>query len=428
MLSGFFMSKIDRKLIYSIWGLLALFYSYQYFLRVGPSVMANDLRCDFNLTAEQFALIPAIYLYAYGILQIPIGFFLDSVGVKRTMMVSIFICTIGALLFYSTQSVYIAYFSRLLIGAGSACAFITPLKLVGDHLPDGKKGLFMGLTLTLGTVGALIAGKPQTLLMDQFGWRNAGLISTSGGLLLFICVIFFIPTKSKIDQYTKKPESLSVMIGMLKETLKNRKVLLYAMLAFGLYTPLTVLSDTWGITFLMQKYNLSLDDAASCTSFIFIGLCIGSFAIPAYFEPKNMMKMGIQFGLISMFTVFVTILYNDQMTLIQLQVLLFLLGFMVGSEMLCFTCVSNFSKDGLRGMSLGFANTINMTGGAILQQLVGFLLDYFWSGSLNEKGIRVYSADDFEKTFAFFIGVYIFCIALSMILPKDKIARKEKPF
>lgn len=382
--------------------------------------MAHDLRCAFNLTAEQFSLIPATTLYAYGLLQIPIGFFLDSVGAKKTMLVSIMVCTLGAILFYTTHNIYIAYFARFLIGAGSAAAFITPLKIVGDHMPDGRKGLFMGLTLAIGTIGPLIAGKPQSLLIKEFGWRDAGLLTTLGGVILFLCVAFLVPGKSSLDRYTKKPEKLSVLLTSFKKVLKNKHVWLYALLAFGLYTPLSTLSDTWGISYLMEKYNLSREIAAESTAYIFVGLCLGSFLIPTYFESKNMMKIGIQAGLVLMFGVFLTILYNDHLDIIQLKTLLFLFGFLVGAEMLCFTGISKVSEDGLRGLSLGLANTINMAGGAMLQQLIGMLLDYFWSGSLNEKGLRVYSHIDFQNSLSFFIFIYIGCIALSLLLPKDK--------
>ncbi|CAO5678430.1 MAG: hypothetical protein HEEMFOPI_00350 [Holosporales bacterium] len=400
-------------LIFITWILLILFYGYQYFLRVAPSVMAHDLRCEFNLNAEQFAFIPAIYLYAYGLLQIPIGFFLDSVGIKKTMMISIFICFLGTILFFISPNIQIAYVARLLIGAGSAAAFITPLKLVGDHMPVGKKGFYMGLTLTFGTIGALIAGKPQSILLEHYGWRDTGLLSAVGGLILFLCIVFIIPKKSIIDTHTKKVDSLQNMGAQLKKVVSSKLIFIYALLAFGLYTPLAVLSDTWGVTYFMEKLCISRDVAAECTAFIFIGLCVGSFAIPSFFEKRNMINQGIQIGLIATCLTFLAILYGRFESLYILKTLLFLFGFFAGSEMLCFTGVSNNAQDGIRGLALGFANTINMVGGAILQQVVGFLLDWMWSGKISEKGIRIYLTSDFEKTFVFYIVIYVICIFLA---------------
>ncbi|MBP9753037.1 MAG: MFS transporter [Proteobacteria bacterium] len=403
----------NYSLIFITWVLLVLFYGYQYFLRVAPSVMAHDLRCEFSLNAEQFAFIPAIYLYAYGLLQIPIGLFLDSIGVKRTMMISIFICFLGTLLFFTAPNIQIAYFARFLIGAGSAAAFITPLKIVGDNMPEGKKGFYMGLTLTFGTIGALIAGKPQSLLMEHYGWRDTGLISAIGGLILFLCVVFFIPRKGVIDEHTKKVDAFENITSQLKKIINNKLIFIYAFLAFGLYTPLAVLSDTWGVTYFMEKLCITREVAAECTAFIFIGLCIGSFVIPNFFEKRNRINQGIQIGLVCTCLTFLTILYGNFESLYVLKIFLFLFGFFAGAEMLCFTGVSNNAQDGIRGLALGFANTVNMVGGAILQQVIGLLLDKMWSGKISEKGIRIYLASDFEKTFIFYIAIYIFCIFLA---------------
>lgn len=413
-------NKLSLKILYSAWFLLALFYAFQYFLRVSPSVMANDLRGDFNLTAEQFALFPAIYLYAYGLLQIPIGYFLDSVGAKKTILFSIFVCIMGAVLFYTTENIYIAYASRFLIGAGSAAAFITPLKIIGDLFPDGKKGLFMGLTLAVGTAGPLLAGKPLSELIQSYGWRDAGLLTCIAGVIIFALIALCLPSQNKMECYTRKPESFADILASFKKVIHNKQVLLYAIIAFGLYAPLSALSDTWGISYLMEKYNYPREVAAQATSFIFIGLCLGSFIIPAFFEPRKLMKMGIQSGLVLMLLCYIAVLFNDHLTLNQLKVLFFFFGFLVGAEMLCFTGISNASEDGLRGLSLGVANTINMVGGAILQQLIGILLDVFWSGNYNEKKIRIYTELDFQYTLSAFILIYAVCIFMTKYLPKDK--------
>jgi predicted MFS family arabinose efflux permease len=310
------------------------------------------------------------------------------------------------------------YFARFLIGAGSAAAFITPLKVVGDHIQEGKKGLFMGLTLACGTIGPLIAGKPLSLMIEEFGWRDAGLYSSIGGVILFACIFFIVPSRSIIDQMTRKIESSNEIAINIKKILKNKTLFIYAIIAFAFYTPLAVLSDTWGTTFLMEKYQITRDAAAECTSFIFIGLCTGCFIIPAYFERKNLLNQGIQIALIIMCLIFLIILTQD-LSINMIKVFLFFFGFSAGAEMLCFTGVSNSAPDGIRGLGLGFANTVNMVGGAILQQVVGFLLEYFWSGKLNEKGLHHYAKEDFEKTFMFYIIIYVISLILARIYLKN---------
>ena len=85
------------------------------------------------------------------------------------MITSILLCIIGTLLLAYAENVVWLQLSRILVGIGSACAFMCSLKIVVDCLPVGKRGFLMGATLTLGTLGALIAGKPLALLTDLVG-------------------------------------------------------------------------------------------------------------------------------------------------------------------------------------------------------------------------------------------------------------------
>lgn len=61
-------------------GLGAIFYSYEYLLRIAPSVMENALRTHFNLSASGFGFLSSIYYLAYVPMQLPVGVLLDRYG------------------------------------------------------------------------------------------------------------------------------------------------------------------------------------------------------------------------------------------------------------------------------------------------------------------------------------------------------------
>lgn len=405
--------------IYLSWFLLALFFGYQYFLRVTPSIMVQDICHAFQLNAAQFALIPATYLYAYGLLQIPLGFILDSVGIKKTMLMAVLIGVLGVLLFFVTENVAIAYFARFLIGLGGAGAFIAPLKLAGDHLPPGKRGVVIGLTVTFGTIGALLAGKPQSALLQYCGWREIGLWSAMGGLVILLLMIVFMPKSHVIDVIKKdNDKKSSSILAAIKQNICNKNLLLYGMLAFTLYAPLTVICDTWGVTYLAEKYCFSIQEAAGLVSFVFIGLCLGSLVIPGYFEKRNAINRGIFLCVSIMCISFSILVFVPNLSMISIQILLMIFGFCSGGETLCFTGVTHVASHGSRGIGLGIANTINMVGAALLQQSIGKLLDFFWSGE-TENNLRIYRVADFNKTFIFFIFVFITALMI-WFLAKDK--------
>ena len=410
----------SRRIIYTTWCILSLFFAYQYFMRIGPSIMMQELRTTFNLSAVQFALIPATFAYVYGALQIPIGLLLDRFGIKKTAICSILSCSLGTILFYSAHTIELIYFARVLIGAGSAASLIASLKLIGDYMPHRYQSSLMGVTLAIGTVGALLAGKPQTYLMQQMGWRETGLLTSIGGFILLFAAIAFIPPQEKRQKNSNDNVTKNTIIHSLKLVVQSRPILLYSFLAFGIYAPFSAISDSWGVSLLMEKYNMVRSTAAESVSYTFVGLCIGSFVIPAFFEHINRTKLGIQICIFCM-GIFITILfYAHTMSCFMIDTLFFFFGFCSGAEILCFSAISRTAYEGTRGLSLGYTNTINMIGSALLMHLLGLLLDYFWSGGVSEIGLRVYTSTHYLYAFSLIPLVYALTFVLSLLLKKMK--------
>lgn len=410
----------SKHILYTTWCILSLFFAYQYFMRIGPSIMMQELRTAFKLSAVQFALIPATFAYVYGALQIPIGLLLDQFGIKKIAIFSILSCSVGTVLFYSAHSIELIYFARVLIGAGSASSLIAALKLIGDYMPRRYQGSLMGLTLAIGTVGALLAGKPQAYLMQQMGWREAGLLSSIGGFLLLIAAISFIPPQKKRENSRNNSVTKNTIIHSLKLVIKSRPILLYSFLAFGIYAPFSAISDTWGVALLMEKYNMVRSSAAESVSYTFVGLCIGSFVVPAFFEHINRAKLGIQMCLFFMGICITILCYANTMSYFLINTLFFFFGFFSGAEILCFSAISHVAYEGTRGLSLGYTNTINMVGSALLMHLLGLLLDYFWSGGISEIGLKVYTSANYVYAFSLIPVVYAIAFMLSFILNKLK--------
>ena len=152
--------------IYISWTILAIFYLYQYALRVSPGVLIEEIRHEFNMNADDFALIGSMCYYGYSLVQIPLGIIIDRAGIRKTALWSIALCVFGTFLFSFTHNPLIAYASRLIVGLGAASAFMSSIKLASDYLPPSKQGVVIGATLTLGAAGALITGSPLNYLLD----------------------------------------------------------------------------------------------------------------------------------------------------------------------------------------------------------------------------------------------------------------------
>ncbi len=399
------------------WSAVALFYFYQYILRVAPGIMINEIRQDFALTADQFGTLGSFYLYAYSLLQIPLGIIVDRAGVRRTIIASIILCLAGSTLMAFSHIFTLAQLSRIMIGAGSASAFMCSLKIIADRLPPGSRGFLMGLTLTLGTIGALIAGKPLVYLLDAHGWRSTMLYTTIAGACILVFSLIFLPKKKhpNLNQETLKSIGKNIL-----SVIKNHQVMLYAFLAIGIYTPLSALADLWGTAFLMQKFSLPRAEAAHTTMMLYIGLATGSLLMPWLCEKYNILNLTIQICGVAILALFAFLLYGPAINGFQLIFVLIALGFFCGAEMMCFTGALLYSNPNNSGITIGVVNTLNMLGGAILQQFIGYNLDLQWNGLTDANGIRLYTSHQFIIALSILSIVVLICCLASLKLNKRK--------
>ena len=396
---------------YLAWAAAAFFYYYQYILRVSPGVMVTDLRQEFHMTAEQFSSLGAVYLYAYSLLQIPLGILIDRIGVQRTLIASVLCCMAGSLAMASSYDMWMVQLSRVLIGAGSAGAFMSALKIAADWLPAGRRGLLMGATLTLGTVGALTAGKPLVWLIEWAGWRQTILFTTLIGALSLLLVLVLIRLPNRRGETKAAPQDLLESVGKI---VRNKRVMIYAVLAVGLYTPLSVLADLWGTAFLMQKFTLTRAMAAQIGMMMYLGLSIGSLLLPWICEKWGLLDRAIRICSVGILLTLCFILFGPDVSTTTLSLLLVLLGFFCGAEMMCFTGAVRYTTSENSGLTLGVVNTLNMLGGAFLQQLIGFSLDALWKGDADVHGVRIYQTHEFVLALSILLAVIAGCCLISL--------------
>src|SRR5262245_9308234 len=112
-----------------ICGLGALFYCYEYLLRIAPSVMMVDLMQAYQINATVFGNLAAFYYYAYTPVQLPVGVLMDHYGPRRLLTFACLACALGSYLFAHASYISMAQFGRFLVGFGSAFAFVGVLKL-----------------------------------------------------------------------------------------------------------------------------------------------------------------------------------------------------------------------------------------------------------------------------------------------------------
>ena len=397
-----------------IWLLSASFFFYKYVLQVSPSVMSAELMQAFTMTGAGLGNLAACFFYAYLLMQIPVGLLLDKYGPRFMMGISIFICSLGTLLFAHAHTVLIAGISRAMIGFGAAFAAVSCFKLATLWFAPNRFALVAGLSMTAAMLGAVGGEAPLSFLVTHYGWRQAMIYVAIPGFILMLLILLFVrnnPAKTAKN----KAESINYrqLWLQIKIILSNKQTWLLSCYSGLAFAPVSVFGGLWGVAFLKQAYHLTPDNVASIVSLIFIGFAIGC-PIAGWFSDyikrrKIIMLAGTLIALISIIGVLYMPVTNS--TLLALLMLSFGLG--ASCFFLCFSMVREIHPVLFAATVLGFMNTFDSICEAITEPFIGKLLDISWHGTL-QQGSRLFSISDYHM--ALMVLPIYFIMALLLLI------------
>lgn len=370
------MSVKNQK--YLLWGLGAIFYAYENLMQISQGIIADDIISTFNVTASSIGILSSVYFWSYAILQIPIGLSLDRFSTKKPFLVGLLLCIMGTLLTANAGNTTHLVLSRLLIGAGSSFAALICLQIAADAFTRYQFSTLTGVLLSIGLFGQIMGEYPYILLTQAMGWRQSYLLFAIIALFLLLLVSYIFTNAQPGEKKTTK-----AIKEELRLVVKNKKILFLSAYGMLMFTPFLLLSSTWGLPFVMTKLSLNKHAASQILSYLQFGFIVGAPLLGRLsdrFKTRSViLKLSSMFGLL----IIIAFIYLPLPVWLA-SFFLFAIGFFVSGFLPAFTLVKESADYSYKNCALGFMNTLNMLGGAIIMPLVGFILDYLDPGSVQD--------------------------------------------
>jgi len=376
------------------WGLGSLLYLYAFFQRVAPSVMVNDLMLAFGIGAALVGHLSAFYFYAYGVVQIPVGVLVDKLGARRVLCAAALLCAVGSLFFAYASQIVLAYLGRLLIGLGSGVAFVSTLKIISQWFPVKRFAMLSGLTLMLGMLGGIGGQAPLAMLVDRLGWRETMVWASVFVFVLAVLLMLFVRDAKTTDVKGEEAHEDGVAPG-LKAVIKNHQICIIAGVGFFQPAALFAFASLWGVPYMAVAYKLSNAEAAGMMSLILLGWAVGAPLQGWVSDHLHLRKIPLVLSAFTAAASLAGIIYMPGLPLPVVQVLLVVNGICSSALILVFALVQENAHAQSAGTAMGFANMAVILSAAVVQPVVGKILDINWQGAMS-GGVRLYDVVDYQ--------------------------------
>ena len=391
------MNQIKAKLspyAWVVWLAAALFYSIEFFQRVAPGVIAEPLQKSLHVGPETLGLVISFYLYAYAIAQIPVGVFLDRFGNRLALTVASATVALGTILFASVESLWALALARILVGVGSAFAFVGCLRLANAWFSKSYFPVVVGLTNTIGVIGALFGEAPLNAMIHSMGWQHALMITGVIALGISALIFIFVRNRPKVSPDPRHPiccDNDQPILATLKEVLGHGRTWITAIYASIMVSPVIAFAELWAVPFLKNAHHFDNNQASFSTSLIFIGIAVGGPTHGLLGGLFKRRKPVMFFGQLGALICLSAIIFATHLSLLPTQTLLFLFGFCISSMLLCFPINAEYHNPKFSATVIAFTNMLIMLVGAIFQPLIGWILELIGAS----KPIADYSSSDF---------------------------------
>ena len=393
-----------RRLI--MMAVVVLAYMLSFFQRFAPAGVAQDLAAAFHTSAASLGVLAATYFYVYTLMQIPTGILADTLGPRRILLLGGLVGGAGSLLFGLAPSLDVALAGRTLIGLGVSVTFIAMLKLIAVWYEEHRFATMTGLALLLGNLGSVLAGSPLAGTAQALGWRQVflgvGLLSLVLGVACWL-LVRDRPQVSGAPAPAHRFDRTVVLQGMGR-ILRNRATWPVVLVNTGISGSFFTFGGLWAVPFLMQAHGYSRADASSHLSLLFMGFALGSVLLGNLSDRLRRRKPVLI--LVSHLYAGIWLLWLSGVSLTPpLSYGLFaLMGLATSSFTLTWACAKEVNPPLLSGMSTSVANMGGFAAAAVLQPLVGVVMDLSWDGR-TEGAVRLYSLADFQWGFALLVGI-----------------------
>jgi MFS family permease len=128
-------------------------------------------------------ILLSAFFWSYALMQVPAGWLVDHVGVRRTYGWAMLVCAMASSVSGMVGSLPALTLSRVLLGSGQALAFPASSRAVANWFSEGQRGVVTAVYLTGVRLGQAGVGAASVILLPRYGWKMLFVVTGLAGLV-----------------------------------------------------------------------------------------------------------------------------------------------------------------------------------------------------------------------------------------------------
>ena len=238
-------------------------------------IASNYVKADLNLTDSEANIFPSLVFFWFLIFSVPTGILMNKIGRKKTVMLSLVVTFVSLLVpvFGDNYGVMLCSFSLLGIGNALMQTSLNPLLsniISGDKLASSLTfGQFVKAIASFLAPYIAMWGATQAIPTFGLGWR---VLFPVYMVIAVIAVLWLGATPIEEE----KPDKASGFVSCLK--LLGSPFILLCFLGIMCHVGIDVGTNTTAPKILMERLDMTLDEAGFATSLYFIFRTLGCFS------------------------------------------------------------------------------------------------------------------------------------------------------
>lgn len=227
-----------------------------YFDRSTLAVLAPTVREQLDISGTAYGWLTSAFSIAYLVATPLTGWWIDRVGARRGLVISVLAWTTVAALHALVPGFWVLFALRIALGITEGPSFPGAAQTIQRILPAAERSRGFGVLFTGSSIGGMLAPPIASALFAAYGWRSAFLTSALIGLVWLPVWLFWTRQRGVPEQLDRADASEAVVRTPVLEVLRH-PAFLRGFIAILAVAPVFGFALSWGAVYLSSRFGIA---------------------------------------------------------------------------------------------------------------------------------------------------------------------------